>query len=127
VPAAPPDDVWLADAEHDLTEAIRGAAAALADAQSARWRPQLSESLAGARRAGDVLPLPPGHPQRAVRVLAQAERLSAVLDIADPMGPGDAVDRCAMSQRAEALAPLVTAVRRARLAAYNAMGDSTRR
>lgn len=114
------DAVWLADAEHDLTEAIRESAGALASAQTARWRPELGEALAAARSAADHLPLPPGHPQRAVRMLAQAERLAAVLEIADPTGPGDAVDRCAMTARVQALAPLATAVRRARLAGYNA-------
>jgi hypothetical protein len=117
---AAPDEVWLGDAEHDLTDAIRQSASALALAQTARWRPELGVALGAARGAADHLPLPPGHPQRAVRMLAQAERLAAMLDIADPTGPGDAVDRCAMDARAQALAPLATAVRRARLAGYNA-------
>lgn len=124
---ATPDPLWLADAEHDLNEAVRECAGALALAQTARWRPELGGALAAARAAADDLPLPPGHPQRAVRMLALAERLAAVLDIADPTGPGDAVDRCAMAARATALAPLATAVRRARLAGYNALGDAPAR
>jgi hypothetical protein len=55
-----------------------------------------------------------------VALLSQADRLQAVLDLAlaDPIG--GAVDRAGMAARAEALRPLATAVRRARMAAYNA-------
>lgn len=117
---AKPDAVGLGDADHELSEAIRRSAGMLSVAQTARWRPELGDAIGAARSAADHLPLPPGHPQRAVRMLAQAERLAAMLALADPTGPGDAVDRCAMDARAQALAPLATAVRRARLAGYNA-------
>jgi hypothetical protein len=55
-----------------------------------------------------------------VALLAQAERMQAVLDIAasDPLG--GAVDRFGASARTAALRPLATAVRRARVAGYNA-------
>jgi len=120
VEPAAEDPIWVADAEHELSEAIRDCAGALAQAQTARWRPELGPALGAARAAADHLPLPVGHPQRAVRLLAQAERLAAMLELADPTGPGDAVDRCAMAARAAALAPLIAAVRRARVAGYNA-------
>ncbi|CAA9285917.1 MAG: hypothetical protein AVDCRST_MAG41-3975, partial [uncultured Corynebacteriales bacterium] len=63
----------------------------------------------------------PGHDGRAVRLLAQAERLAAVLDLAGADAPGGAVNGTEARARAAALRPLVTAVRRARLAAYNAV------
>ena len=80
-------------------------------------------ALAGARRAGDLVELPPGHPGPAVALLAQARRLRAVLDlvVADPRG--GAVDRTGMATREAALRPLLTAVRRARMAACNALAE----
>jgi hypothetical protein len=55
-------------------------------------------------------------------LLAQAERMDDVLRIAllDPVG--GAIDRTGVAARTEALRPLVTAVRRARVAGYNAGG-----
>jgi hypothetical protein len=123
VDPAPADPMWLGDAERELAEAIRECAQTLSDAQAARWRPELSRQVAAARGAADVLPLPPRHPGRAVRLLAQAERLAAVLELADPRGPGDAVDLVGAQARMAALSPLVTAVRRARLAGYNVPGE----
>src|SRR5262249_49551248 len=80
----------------------------------------VSAELASARRAGERLNLPPGMPARAVMLVAQAERLAAVLKIAG-------IDTCAPAgsnaeRRARSLAPLVAAVRRARVAGYNAVG-----
>jgi hypothetical protein len=120
VQPVPVDAIWVGDAERDLAEAISDTASALAAAQSARWRPERAAALAGARAAADDLPLPAGHPQRAVRLLAQAERLAAALDLAGPGEGGDAVDLAGAQARIAALRPLVIAVRRARLAAYNA-------
>jgi len=78
--------------------------------------------LAHARRAGERLDLPSGYPSRAVALLAQAERMDDVLRIAllDPVG--GAIDRTGVAARTDALRPLVTAVRRARVAGYNAGG-----
>jgi hypothetical protein len=57
-----------------------------------------------------------------VALLAQAERLQAVLELAFADPTGGAIDRTGISARTEALRPLATAVRRARLAGYNAGG-----
>jgi hypothetical protein len=116
----PPDPLSVAEAQHDLTETIRETASALAAADVARWTDQVGDALTDARRAGERLDLPPGFPPAAVRLLAQAERLHAVLDLAalDPVG--GAIDRDGIAARTEALRSLATAVRRARLAAYNA-------
>ncbi|MHA3702293.1 hypothetical protein ACXR2U_08905, partial [Jatrophihabitans sp. YIM 134969] len=52
---------------------------------------------------------------------AQARRLRAVLDLAVADPAGGAVDRLGMATRQAALRPLLTAVRRARMAACNAL------
>jgi len=54
-----------------------------------------------------------------VRLVAQAERLQAVLDIAALDPTGGAIDRTGIAARADALRSLATAVRRARMAGYN--------
>jgi hypothetical protein len=59
-----------------------------------------------------------------VAVLAQAERLQAILDIAFTDPTGGAIDRTGIAARADALRPLATAVRRARVAGYNAAADT---
>lgn len=123
VDPAPPDYVAVADAQHDLSVAIRESASALAAAGvtgTGGSTDEVVSALGRARRAGEYLDLPPSHPQRAVALLAQAERLQAVLELAaaDPLG--GAVDRFGVAARDATLRPLATAVRRARLAAYNA-------
>jgi hypothetical protein len=55
-----------------------------------------------------------------VRLVAQAERLQAVLDIAALDPTGGAIDRTGIAARTAALRPLAMAVRRARVAGYNA-------
>ena len=122
VDAAPPDYLSVADAQQDLTTAIRDAATALAAADIA-GREDIGAALSDARRAGERLQLPPGHPPRAVALLAQAERLHAVLDLAAQDAVGGAIDRMGMAARASGLRPLAGAVRRARLAGYNALVD----
>jgi hypothetical protein len=116
----PNDPLQLDEAQHDLTAAIRECASALGAAQVGGASGDVSDELRSARRAGERLNLPPGWPPQAVALLAQAERLQAMLDLAarDPIG--GAVDRVGIAARQDALRPLATAVRRARMAAYNA-------
>jgi hypothetical protein len=116
-----PDPLTVAEAEHDLTEALRSAATALAALDVASWRPELAAELARVRRRPTAPDLPPGHDARAVRLLAQADRLATVLDLAAADAPGGAVTAHDAQQRHDALRPLTTAVRRARGAAYNAV------
>lgn len=118
--APPPDPLDVADAQYDLTTAIRECASALVAADVAGAMEGAGEDLSLARRAGDHVNLPPGHPPRAVALLSQAERLQAVLDLALADPRGGAVDRAGMDARSAALRPLATAVRRARMTAYNA-------
>ena len=117
----PPDYVGVGDAQFDLTSAIRESATALLAADVAGAVDDIADALHDARRAGERLHLPPGFPPRAVALLAQAERLQAVLDLAFADPTGGAVDRMGIAARTSALRPLATAVRRARLAGYNAL------
>jgi hypothetical protein len=120
VESAAPDPITVAEAQYDLTTAIRETASALASAAVGGHARELTDELRDARRAGERLDLPPSFPSRAVALLAQAERMQAVLDLAaeDPLG--GAVDRFGAAARTSALRPLAVAVRRARLAGYNA-------
>jgi hypothetical protein len=115
-----PDPLTVAEAEHELTTATREAASALAALDVASWRPEVADGLARVRR-GVTPDLPPGHDARAVRLLASADRLAAVLELAAADSPGGAVNGAEARARDEALRPLATAVRRARQAAYNAV------
>jgi hypothetical protein len=119
VEEAPVDFVAVADAQYELTEAIRECATALA----ATTRPASADvggELAAARRAGERINLPAGFPPRAVALIAQAERMAAVLSLAGLSSPGSTPGSSPGSTLSGPLAPLVIAVRRARLAGYNA-------
>jgi hypothetical protein len=118
-PLDPPvtDYVSVTDAQYELTEAIRECASTLARLQlgAVGGDNDLPGELGAARRAGERINLPAGFPAAAVSLIAQAERMAAVLALADAtVGPGGP------ERRTEVLAPLVIAVRRARLAGYNA-------
>ncbi len=123
VGAAPVDVIPLGDAQYDLGTAIRDCASDLARAGVAGSATGIGDALHDARRASERLVLPPGFPPRAVAILAQAERLSAVLDLAAADPVGGAIDTKGVAARRDALRPLELAVRRARLAAYNALSD----
>jgi hypothetical protein len=116
----PHDHLTVREAQYDLTTAVRECASALAEAQVGGARTGVSAGLRDARRAGERPNLPPGHPSPAVALLAQAERLQAVLDLVSDDPLGGAVDQHGVAARAAALRPLSTAVRRARVAAFNA-------
>jgi hypothetical protein len=120
VEPVPADYISVADAQFELTAAIRDTASALSAAEVAGWMDDVTSALHDARRAGEQLNLPPGFPPRAVALVAQAERLQAVLDLAFADPVGGAIDRAGIAARASALRPLATAVRRARIAGYNA-------
>jgi hypothetical protein len=120
VDAPPPDFQSVADAQHELTVAIRESASAMAAADVAGWSSDIAAAVGDARRAGERVNVPPGFPPRAVALVAQAERLQAVLDLAAADPIGGAIDRMGIAARTEALRPLFVAVRRARLAGYNA-------
>jgi hypothetical protein len=118
--AAPPDYQSPADAQFELTQAIRDSASALSAADVAGWMDDIADELHDARRAGEHLNLPPRFPPRAIALVAQAERLRAVLELAYRDPTRGAIDRTGIAARADGLRPLAVAVRRARLAGYNA-------
>lgn len=119
VPPTPPPAVSLADADHDLTDALRSATAALTRLDVARWRPEVDEISRGFE-AATLIPLPPDTPPRAVRLCERASRLAAVLELAGADAPGGAVNAYEARERHAALRPLSDAVRQAQVAAYNA-------
>ncbi len=118
----PPDPLSIAEAEHELAEAIRETASELARSGVSSWLSDIAPALSEARRAGERLHLPASHPPRAVRLIAQAERLSAVFAVLDHDSTGP-LTAAAVAERARTLAPLRTAVRRALLAGYNAPAE----
>ncbi|PZS13207.1 MAG: hypothetical protein DLM57_17305 [Pseudonocardiales bacterium] len=118
---APADFIAVADAQYDLTTAIRESASALSAADVAGLPAGVADALHDARRSGEHVNLPPGFPARAVALVAQAERLQAMLSLAAQDPTGGAIDRAGVTARIDALRPLATAVRRARLAGYNAL------
>jgi hypothetical protein len=123
---APVDHQSVPDAQYELTTAVRESAAALAAAQVAQPLPD-DAALHEARRAGERVNLPPGFPQQAVTLLAQAERVGAIVDLARADALGGAVDRYGVHSRDDALRPLALAARRARVVAYNATTETAGR
>ncbi|MEU9237869.1 hypothetical protein [Streptomyces subrutilus] len=121
---APPADVpSLGEAERELAEALREATAALTRLDVAGSGP-VAEAAVSAYRAraegsGQGM-LAPGYPQRAVRVLALAQRVDLLVSLAYEKGHGAAVAASEMAARAEALRPVERVARRALVAAYNA-------
>jgi len=118
----PPDPISVAEAETDLTEAIRDTGSLFARRGAASWVSDIAGALSDARRAADRLHLPPSHPPRGVRLIAQSERLAAVLVVVDSDGTGE-LTAASMQDRAIALSPLRIAVRRGLLAGYNAAAE----
>jgi hypothetical protein len=122
LPEAPrPAEVLdVAEAEHDLLDALRTATDSLLDLDVARWRPELGEALTDLRRPSARSDLPPGYDSRAHRLLHRAELVARIVTLAGEDAPGAAVNAHEAVARDAALRPLATAARRARLAAHNA-------
>jgi hypothetical protein len=109
-----------AEAEAELTAALAQATAELTRLDVAQWRPELAGALAALRRRDDGGELPPVYNPRARRLYARASILDRVLALADHVAPGGAVNTYEAQQRDAALRPLMTACRRALVAACNA-------
>jgi len=88
----------------------------------ASWRPELTEALAAIRGHGrdDTHLLAPGYPARAVRVLALAQRLAAIAELAGA-DDGAAISGSQARIRSELLRELERSTRRAQVAAYHAI------
>lgn len=109
----------LAEAESALREALATATAALARLDVARWREDAADQVAavrdGALRSDAA---PPTTDPRAVRVLASAARVRAIVALAG-RDDGAAVSGWEMTRRAAALSEVDTVARRAMVAAVD--------
>ncbi|MCZ4125105.1 hypothetical protein [Streptomyces sp. H39-S7] len=125
----PPADVpSLGEAERELAEALRDTTEALTRLDVAGAGPVAQAALAAyrarAERGRELLA--PGYPPRAVRVLALAQRVGALVAIASD-GHGGAVSASQIAARAELLRPVERTARRAQVAAYNAYVEESER
>jgi hypothetical protein len=124
------EHVGLADAEHALRSAVRQATATLSALDIARHRPEVRKEIADTLASRPRPPWPAGTPSRVLRVLEQADEVSAILAAAGEAQSGEAqsggpqtvrhsaaVSTAEFATRSTALRPLAAAVRTARLAA----------
>ncbi len=107
----------LPDAEHELRTLVRDAAATLATMDVARHRPGVREEIAASLRRRPQPVWPAGTPGRPLRVLQHADEVEAILLAAGGDDPGGALTASAALARTDALRPLATSVRAARVAA----------
>ncbi|MBB3085668.1 hypothetical protein [Geodermatophilus sabuli] len=122
VPSAPPPvEGSLRAVSGTLDLAVGDAARALVALDLARWHPEVPALLAGLARPAHVPGMPPGTDPVALSVLARAQRLARVLDLALTDAPGGAVTHTQAAARDDALRPLADAVREAVTAAFNAV------
>ncbi|MGY1773915.1 hypothetical protein [Blastococcus sp. SYSU D00813] len=121
VHAPPPVEGTLRAASGALDLAVGDAARTLAGLDLARWHPEVPTLLAGLARAAQVPGMPADTDPLALSVLARAQRLARVLDLAMADAPGGAVTTTQAAARDEALRPLSDAVRAALAAGYNAL------
>ena len=118
---------FLHDAEHDLRVAVVDAVRELTALDVAQWDPAVAEALRDlrrdARRGIDEDELPGSWPPRARDLLVRCRQLAAVVALASSTS-GGAVAAHEVAARDRALRELGRTVRRARVAAYNAHGQS---
>lgn len=114
----------VGEADRALAEALDQGLRRLATLDVARWRPEaatLHDDLDGP--VG--IRLPPGFPERAVRLLARTQRMTAVLDLGRT-DSGGAVTSAEAAQRQVTLDGLARVVRHAQAAAWNAGAEAGR-
>jgi hypothetical protein len=115
----PPVDLDAAQAEAELAAALAEATAALIRLDVAAWKPELAGALAALRNPRNATALPAGYSPRARRLFARATHLDGVLALAAEVAPGGAVNGFEAQRRDAAFRPLMTACRRALVAACN--------
>ena len=120
-PVPPPVEGSLRAVSGALDLAVGDAARTLAGLDLARWHPEVPALLARLAEAAHVPDMPPGTEPVATSLLARAQRLARVLDLALTDAPGGAVTHRQAAARDDALRPLGDAVREAITAAYNAV------
>lgn len=118
VDAGPGDVMTLGEAERELAETLQAATDALDALDVARWRPEAADRISEIRSGRGTDLLAPGYPARAHRVLALAQRVAAIAELAAD-DDGAAFNVGGMTGRAAELRTLARAARRAQLAAYN--------
>lgn len=106
---APAEQLTLAQAAGTLRMATVQASDLLGDLDVARWNPAAAELLR--RPDGRRLPLPPDHDREAALLVARAQALLGILDLAGADAPGAALSASAAASREAALAPLRVVVR----------------
>jgi hypothetical protein len=122
----PGDVPTLGEAERELAETMRAATDALDALDVARWRPEAADRISEIRSGANGDSLAPGYPARAHRVLALAQRVAAIAELASD-DDGGAYNINGMVGRDAELRMLARAARRAQLAAYNsAAGQDAR-
>ncbi|UED83459.1 hypothetical protein [Streptomyces profundus] len=126
----PPADVpSLGEAERELGQALRDATEALTLLDVAGSGPVADAALAAyrARMERGRQVLAPGYPPRAARVLELADRVAALVGIAEVSEPVGAVSAAEIAHRDALLRPVERAARRARVASYNAYAEELER
>ncbi len=117
----------LREAEHALSESVSAAVAVIAEiGQVGKLSPEIVAAIQALRqRSGLRLPLPPGSPADAIRLLTTAQRLEAVVDLAAAEAP---LSAAADARRMAALRDVSRAVRDAFRLAFDACaaGDERR-
>ncbi len=113
----------LGEAEYAMRDAVRGAAEALGSMQALPTRSEngdprtrIESALADMSRHR----YPDGTPERALRVLESADRVAAILSVAQRFAPTEAPTAGAAAARENLMRPLWSTVRSARLSAVAA-------
>ncbi|GAB2673648.1 hypothetical protein [Thalassiella azotivora] len=107
----------LSEAERALREALVTSTEVIAGLDVERWRPDAADRIAAIRDGGlDRRVVPPGTPGRALRVLATAARVRAVVELARE-DDGAAVSGWQADRRSHALREVDQVARRALVAA----------
>ncbi|MGH3321069.1 MAG: hypothetical protein ACRDN9_12960 [Streptosporangiaceae bacterium] len=119
-----PDVPSLAEAEQTLIVTIRESTETLSRLDVAKWRPDVTETLAQLREPPGVAGsgLAPSYPPRAHRVVEMARRIGVVAALALE-DEGGAVTASEMADRRATLRDLDRVVRRAKVAALNCVAD----
>jgi hypothetical protein len=105
----------VGECDRALRLALQQAAAALADLDVARWRPEAADALPDLHRRPELAP-PPGVPGRCVELAGRALHALAIVDLALEDDAG-ALGADHVAGRRAALAPLGAAARRGLVAA----------
>jgi hypothetical protein len=123
-PVAPGRQPTLSEADRALAESLSGALRRLAELDVARWRPEVATLRDDLDGPGEEH-LPPDFPDRGLRLLARAQRMSAVLALGrSDLGGAVTVDEA--QSRQQTLQQLASAVRHAETAAWNAGSEARR-